>query len=62
MMHPLICPLPECGANFDGLNRHQVLHRESVDYGTEINSLKAISLLNYVFQVLRKDEEGDSEN
>lgn len=63
MMHPLTCALPvsftagERGANFDGLNRHQVLHGESVDYGTEINSLKAISLLNYVFQVLRKDDD-----
>lgn len=38
---------------FDGLNRHQVLHGESLDYGTKENSLKIISLLNYVVQVLK---------
>lgn len=32
---------------FPGLNRHEVLHGISVDYGTEINSLKAISFLNW---------------
>ncbi|MEN7529251.1 hypothetical protein [Cupriavidus sp. DL-D2] len=42
----------ERGMDFVGLNRHQVMHGESVDYGNEINSLKAISLLNYVAQVL----------
>ena len=34
------------------LNRHQVLHGEVTDYGTEENSLKAISLLNYCATVL----------
>lgn len=34
------------------LNRHEVLHGLSVDYGTEINSLKAISLLYYIVRVL----------
>ena len=34
------------------LNRHQVLHGESVDYGTELNSLKAVSLLNYLVNFL----------
>ena len=37
---------------FTGLNRHQVLHGEVTDYGTEENSLKAISLLNYCAFVL----------
>ena len=41
------------------LNRHEVLHGESVDYGTEINSLKAMSLLYYIASVL--GERGDSE-
>jgi len=65
MMHPLANPLPisfsaqERGADFDDLNRHQVLHGESVDYGIEVNSLKAISLLNYVFQVLSKDDQSE---
>ena len=35
-------------SDFNQLNRHQVLHGESVGYGTKINSLKAISLINYV--------------
>jgi hypothetical protein len=30
------------------LNRHAVMHGESLDYDTEENSLRAISLLNYV--------------
>ena len=34
------------------LNRHRVLHGEVIDYGTEENSLKAISLLNYCATVL----------
>lgn len=38
------------------LNRHQILHGEVTDYGTEKNSLKAISLLNYVSWVLDSDE------
>jgi len=37
---------------FNGLNRHMVLHGESLDYGTKQNSLKAISLLNYVATML----------
>ena len=34
------------------LNRHTVLHGESFNYGTRTNSLKAISLINYVAHVL----------
>lgn len=34
------------------LNRHAVLHGEDVEYGTEVNSLKALSLLSYVSSVL----------
>lgn len=33
---------------FNALNRHQVLHGERSDYGTEANSLKAFSLLAFV--------------
>lgn len=40
---------------FNLLNRHMVLHGESLDYGSKINSLKAISLVNYVSQALEKD-------
>jgi len=35
---------------FNQLNRHQVIHGESLDYGTETNSYKAISLLLYISQ------------
>lgn len=34
------------------LNRHEILHGISTDYGTEINSLKLISLLKYVSDLL----------
>jgi hypothetical protein len=40
------------------LNRHEVLHGRSLDYGTKKNSLKAISLVNYVSSVLRRPSEG----
>jgi hypothetical protein len=31
-----------------GANRHDVLHGDSVDYGTKVNSFKAFSLLTYL--------------
>ncbi len=34
------------------LNRHEILHGIKTDYGTEINSLKVISLLKYVSDLL----------
>lgn len=34
------------------LNRHEILHGISTDYGSEINSLKVISLLKYVSDLL----------
>lgn len=66
LLSPLSQPLPistpkhERDESFNELNRHQVMHGESLDYGTEINSLKAISLLNYVTQVLRLDDENET--
>lgn len=48
--------------DFNGLNRHTVLHGEDLEYGTKINSLKAVSLLNYVAQILTRklqDDESD---
>lgn len=33
---------------FDALNRHQVMHGERSDYGSEMNSLRAFSLLAFV--------------
>ena len=43
---------------FDGLNRHQVLHGMKVDYNTELNSLKAASLLDYLSWVLDRRAAG----
>lgn len=34
--------------SFTALNRHQVMHGECSDYGTEVNSLKAFSFLVFV--------------
>jgi hypothetical protein len=49
--------LAENGASeWTQLNRHRVMHGESLDYDTELNSLKAMSLLHYVAQAL-KDEQ-----
>ena len=71
-LHPLSILLPlwmnederaERGDSFGGLNRHQVLHGESVDYDTEVNSLKAMSLLSYLDWILSKTggPKGDDE-
>jgi hypothetical protein len=59
ILSPLAQTLPismnpdERGEEFKGLNRHMVVHGESIDYGTKINGLKVISLINYVTQVLK---------
>lgn len=51
---PLALSAHERPAEFSNLNRHQVMHGETSDYGTEENSLKAMSLLSYCAFVLRK--------
>ena len=45
-------------STFRGFNRHQVMHGESVDYDTEENSLKAVSLLSWLAVVLNYEPEG----
>lgn len=47
----------ERSEDFNALNRHMILHGESLDYGTEINSFKAVSLVNYVAHVLETKRE-----
>lgn len=42
------------------LNRHLVLHGESLDYGTQVNSLKAVSLITYLVSFLGKAEDAPS--
>ena len=49
---PIVMSEKERGPDFTALNRHMVLHGESLDYGTKTNSLKVISLINYVTNVL----------
>ncbi len=67
ILYPLCVPLPISDSEYErdeafvGLNRHQVLHGESLDYGRESNSLKAISLLNYVADVLREEMDDNQE-
>lgn len=36
------------------LNRHKVIHGKDVNFGTEINSYKALSLLNYVCEIIQR--------
>ena len=40
----------------DFLNRHVIIHGENYNYGSEINSLKTISMLDYVATILYKDK------
>ena len=49
---PIAAPQSERPADTDLLNRHAVLHGESLNYGSKANGLRAISLINYVAQVL----------
>lgn len=51
---PLWMNQHERSESFEGLNRHQVLHGEAVTFGTEINSLKAISSLSYLRCILNR--------
>ncbi len=58
LLHPLSMVLPISTSKkstkdtVGHLNRHEVLHGISLGYGTEVNSLKAISLLFYIVSVL----------
>jgi len=52
---PINIPEGARSEGFVGLNRHTVVHGESTDYGTEINSLKAISFLNYVVHIFDRN-------
>jgi hypothetical protein len=53
---PISASASERGPEFSGLNRHQVLHGESFNYGTELNSLRAVSLLNYIAHLLGNED------
>ena len=40
-------------SNYSVLNRHEIMHGADKIYGSEINSLKAISLINYLMSLQR---------
>ena len=64
LLEPLRVPLPITASSEErkkypyALNRHQILHGQSVDYGTRTNSYKAISLLHFVYSVLSHKGKG----
>ena len=49
---PLALSSKDRSPEFSELNRHQVLHGEVTEYGTEENSLKAVAFLNFCALVL----------
>lgn len=49
---PISASVYEHKEEYEQMNRHLILHGESNDYGTLLNSCKAISLLNYLIEVL----------
>jgi hypothetical protein len=53
---PINFNVKERGSGLYDLNRHMVMHGESLGYGTAINSLKCISLLSYVAWVLKESQ------
>ncbi|WP_447731678.1 hypothetical protein [Rhodanobacter soli] len=57
---PLYMTANERDESFTGLNRHQVLHGESVDYGTHENSLRAASFLNCIALLLRDSKDPEN--
>jgi len=68
LLYPLTQPIPisasanERAEEFNDLNRHQIIHGETTDYDTELNSFKAISLLNYVSYVLSQSSFETDQN
>ena len=52
--HTILLSESQRPADFEGLNRHMVLHGQSLDHGTEANSLRAVSLLYYSARALEE--------
>jgi len=50
----------ENGEVFEGLNRHLILHGDSHDYNTQVNSLKVMSLINYIADVLNDNNSHEN--
>ncbi len=57
---PVIYPEGRRAKEFQELNRHAVMHGEVLDFGTEENGLKSLSLLNYVSYVLSGEDRRNS--
>lgn len=53
---PLTRSTKDLPANFDGLNRHAVLHGLDPKYGTEVNGLRALSILNLASYLVVEEE------
>ena len=49
---PLVLSSKNRSIGFSELHRHQIIHGEVTDYGTEENSLKAVAFLNFCALVL----------
>lgn len=54
---PLYMTAAERNESFTGLNRHQVLHGECIDYGTHDNSLRAVSFINCITLLLTDSKD-----
>ena len=54
---PLTQNTDKLPASFDGLNRHAVLHGTDPAYGTEVNSLRAVSVLNMASFFVAEDDD-----
>ena len=62
--HAILFNEKQRAPEFASLNRHMVLHGESLDHGTEANSLRTISLLYYAARALKEfsDVKPDTPN
>lgn len=58
---PLIRNTEHLPEGFEGLNRHAVLHGTSPDYGTEVNGLRAVSILNLASYLATEDADVTAE-
>lgn len=54
---PLTRSTKDLPADFDGLNRHAVLHGLDPKYGTEVNGLRAVSILNLASYLVAEEED-----
>lgn len=58
---PLVQNEKQRSENFNKLNRHLVLHGKCTDYANKINSLKSISFISYLFDMLNKTKDNIQE-